>query len=185
MIRINLLPPEERKRRAPIPTKLILGGFGVILVFVGMGYGWYWLSGEVAGVRKKIQDTQAELKRYEELAKQVDKAQAEKKRLEEKIKVIEKLVAAQGGPVQLLDEISKAVPNDVWVTALTRTGKKLEISGIAFSNFSVANFMTNLGKASDLLANVDLVVAEKATVEQAPVERFTITAEVKEKEKKG
>jgi type IV pilus assembly protein PilN len=180
MIRINLLPPEERKRRAPIPTKLILAGFGVVVVLLGMAYGWYWLSGEVEGVRKKITETQAELKRYEELAKQVDKAQAEKKKLEEKIKIIEKLVAAQGGPVQLLDEVSKSLPNDVWLTSVNRSGKKLEISGVAFTNFSVANFMTSLGRATDVLSSVDLVVSEKTTVEQAPVEKFTIVAEVKE-----
>ena len=75
----------------------------------------------------------------------MDKFQAEKKRLEEKIKVIETLVVAQGGPVRLLDEVSKALPNEVWLTTFNRVGKRLEIGGIAFSNFSVANFMTNLG----------------------------------------
>ncbi|HYL80032.1 MAG TPA: PilN domain-containing protein, partial [Candidatus Acidoferrum sp.] len=97
-----------------------------------------------------------------------------------KIKVIGSLVDAQAGPVRLLDEVSRALPNEVWLTTLTRTGKKMEISGIAFSNFSVANFMTNLGKASPLISNVDLVVSEKAVVEQVPVERFSITMEVKE-----
>jgi hypothetical protein len=40
--------------------------------------------------------------------------------------------------------------------------------------------MTNLSGASGLVSNVDLVVSEKATVEQVPVERFTITMEFKE-----
>jgi Tfp pilus assembly protein PilN len=66
------------------------------------------------------------------------------------------------------------------LTAIARTGKKMDVSGIAFSNFSVANFMTNLGKAAPLISNVDLVVSEKAVVEQIPVERFSITMEVKE-----
>jgi type IV pilus assembly protein PilN len=110
----------------------------------------------------------------------VDKFQAEKKRLEEKLKIIQALMVAQGGPVRVLDEVSKALPNEVWLTAFTRTGKKLDISGIAYSNFNVATFMTNLGNASTLISNVDLVVSEKAVVEQVPVERFTITMEVKD-----
>jgi len=89
-------------------------------------------------------------------------------------------VAAQAGPVQLLDEVSKALPAEVWLTTLNRTGKRLEISGVAFSNFNVATLMTNLGKTGTRLSNVDLVISEKITIEDVPMERFTITAEVLE-----
>ena len=178
MIKINLLPREERKRHTQVNPAVLLGVLGAVVVVLAMGYGWYWLNGEVNRLQSDIQATQAELKRFEELAKQVDKFQAEKKRLEEKIKVIETLVVAQGGPVRLLDEVSKALPNEVWLTTFNRVGKRLEIGGIAFSNFSVANFMTDLG-ASALIANVDLVVSEKAVVEQVPVERFNITMDIK------
>ena len=180
MIKINLLPREERKRHAPVNTKLLLAGLGCVVALLAMGYGWYWLNGEVNRLQADIQRTQAELRRFEELAKQVDKFQAEKKRLEEKLKVIQALMAAQGGPVRLLDEVSKALPSEVWLTGFTRTGKKLDVSGIAYSNFNIATFMTNLGKAGPLISNVDLVVSEKTTVEQVPVERFSITMEVKD-----
>jgi type IV pilus assembly protein PilN len=182
MIKINLLPREERKRqrRTQVNTPILLGLLGVVIAVLAMGYGWYWLNGEVNRLQSDIQRTQAELKRFEELAKQVDKFQAEKKRLEEKIKVIETLVVAQGGPVRLLDAVSKALPNEVWLTTVNRVGKRLEIGGIAFSNFSVAAFMTNLGAASALISNVDLVVSEKTVVEQVPVERFNMTMDVKD-----
>ena len=181
MIRINLLPKEQRIRRAPVNTTRILAAVGAVIVLLAMAYGWYWLNGEVGRLETAIQQTRADLKRYEELAKQVDKYRAEKKRLEEKIQVIGTLVAAQAGLVRLLDELSKALPNEVWLTAFTRTGKRLEISGVAFSNFNVAALMTNLGKVSEIISNVDLVVSEKSTVEQVPVERFTITMDIKDK----
>ncbi len=181
MIRINLLPRDQRVRRAPVRTTRILAAVCTVIVLLAMVYGWYWLNGEVGRLQTAIQQTQAELKRYEELAKQVDKFRAEKKRLEEKIQVIETLVAAQAGPVRLIDEVSRALPDEVWLTAFNRTGKRLEMSGIAYSNFNVAALMTNLGKASDVISNVDLVVSEKTTVEQVPVERFTVTMDVKEK----
>jgi len=181
MIKINLLPREERLRRAPIKSGLILAAACGVIVLLVMAYGWYWLNGEVGRLQSTIQQTQAELKRFEELAKQVDKYRAEKKRLEEKIKVIETLVAEQAGPVRLLDELSKALPNEVWLTSINRTGKRLEVGGVAFSNFNVAALMTSLSKASDLVANVDLVVSEKMTVENVPVERFIITMDVKER----
>jgi type IV pilus assembly protein PilN len=180
MIKINLLPREERKRHAPINTTLLLVGVGCVAALLAMGYGWFWLNGEVNRLQADIQSTQAEMRRFEALAKQVDKFQAEKKRLEEKLKIIQALMVAQGGPVRLLDEVSRALPNEVWLTGFTRTGKKLDVSGIAYSNFNVATFMTNLGKAGPLISNVDLVVSEKTTVEQVPVERFSITMEIKD-----
>jgi type IV pilus assembly protein PilN len=180
MIKINLLPQEERKRRGPVNTSVILAAFGAVVLLLGMGYGWYWLNQQVGGLQTSITQGQAELKRYEQEVKLVDKFRQDKKRLEDKIQVIDSLVSAQGGPVRLLDEVSRALPNEVWLTAVNRTGKKMEVSGIAYSNFSVANFMTNLGKASPLITNVDLVVSEKTTVEQIPVERFSVTMEVTE-----
>jgi type IV pilus assembly protein PilN len=180
MIKINLLPREERIRRAPINTNLILVGVGVVVVLLAMAYGWYWLDGEVGRLEAAIRQAQADTKRFEGLAKQVDTFRTEKKRLEDMIKVIDTLAAAQGGPVQLLDEVSKALPNEVWLTSFSRTGKKLEISGIAFSNFNVANLMTSLGNAANQLKNVDLVVSEKTTIEDQSLEKFTITAEVVE-----
>lgn len=181
MIKINLLPREERIRHAPLNTNLILAGVGVVVILLAMAYGWYWLNGEVRRLEGAIRQAQADLKRFEGLAKQVDKFKAEKKRLEEMIKVIDTLVAAQGSPVQILDEVSKALPNEVWLTSINRTGKKLDISGIAYSNFNVANLMTNLGKETNLLKNVDLVVSEKTTIEGQSVEKFTITAEIVER----
>ena len=129
-----------------------------------------------------IAQTQADLRRFDELAKQVERFRGEKQKLQDKIKVIETLVAAQSGPVRVLDEVSKALPNEVWLTAFNRTGRRLELSGIAFSPFQVADFMKNLGvgAAGDLLQSVDLVISESTKVEEVPVQRFTITADLRE-----
>ncbi len=180
MIKINLLPQEERRRRAPASPMVLLPPLGAVLLVGGMVYGWWWLHGEIGGLQDNIRQTQAELKRYEQLAKQVDEYKKEKKVLEDKIKIIEQLVAAQGGPVRLLDEVSKALPNEVWLTSMNRTGKKMDITGVAFSNFTLAAFMTNLSKASAFISNVDLVVSEKTVIEKVPVERFSITMDVKD-----
>jgi Tfp pilus assembly protein PilN len=110
----------------------------------------------------------------------VEKFKADKKRLEEKIKIIDTLVTGQGGPVRLLDEVYKALPPEVWLTAFNKSGKWLELAGVASSNFTVATFLTNLATGSKLLANVDLVQSEKITIENQSVERFSITADVVE-----
>jgi len=182
MIKINLLPREERKRQrhTQVNIPILLGLLGLVVTVLAMGYGWYWLNGEVNRLQSDIQTTQAELKRVEDITKLVDKLQKDKKAVQDKLKTVETLVAAQSGPVRLLDEISRGLPEEVWLTSMARVGKKLDISGFAFSPYSVATFMTNLGGAKELVNTVDLVVSEKAVVEQVPVERFSITMELKE-----
>jgi type IV pilus assembly protein PilN len=180
MIKINLLPREEQRKSAPPSMTPYLAGLGVVALLGLMGYGWYWLNDEIDVVQKNIERTQAELKRVEDITKLVDKLQKDKKTVQDKLKTVETLVAAQSGPVRLLDEISRDLPKEVWLTGMVRVGKKLDISGFAFSPYSVATFMTNLGGAKDLVNTVDLVVSEKAMVEQVPVERFSITMELKE-----
>ena len=180
MIKINLLPREERIRRKPLDTTFIFGAVCAVVLAIAMTWGWFWLNGEVNRVQAEIAQTQADLRRFDELAKQVERFRVEKQKLQDKIKVIETLVAAQSGPVRVLDEVSKALPNDVWLTTFNRTGRRLELSGIAFSPFQVADFMKNLGAAGDLLQSVDLVISESTKVEDVPVQRFTITADLRE-----
>jgi type IV pilus assembly protein PilN len=180
MIKINLLPREERIRRKPLDTTFIFLAVFAIVMAAAMGWGWFWLNGEVNRVQGDIAQTQADLRKFDELAKQVERFRGEKQKLQDKINVIETLVAAQSGPVRVLDEVSKALPNDVWLTAFNRTGRRLELSGIAFSPFQVADFMKALGTAGDLLQSVDLVISESTKVEEVPVQRFTITADLRE-----
>ncbi len=179
MIKINLLPREEQKKSAPPSMTPYLAGLGVVVLLGLMGYGWYWLNGEIEAVQAGITRTQAELKRVDDITKLVDQLQKDKKAVQDKLKIVETLVAAQSGPVRLLDEISRDLPKEIWLTGMVRMGKKLDMSGFAFSPYSVATFMTNLGAAKELVNSVDLVVSEKAVVEQVPVEKFTITMEVK------
>jgi type IV pilus assembly protein PilN len=180
MIKINLLPREERVKPVVIPTKLILAGLGGVVLLAAMAYGWYRLSGEVSRLENEIVLAKKEQKRLEAVTKEVEKFKADKKRLEEKIKIIDTLVTGQGGPVRLLDEVYKALPPEVWLTAFNKSGKWLELAGVASSNFTVATFLTNLATGSKLLANVDLVQSEKITIENQSVERFSITADVVE-----
>ena len=51
----------------------------------------------------------------------------------------------------------------------------MQVEGVTFSNLLVADFMSRM-EASPLYGNVDLVVAEKGTIDQRSVVKFKITA---------
>ena len=175
MIKINLLPKERRRRALSVGRPVVYVVVGCVVVLGGMGGGWWWLEGQVQHLQQDIGQKRVELERYRNEIKKVEQFLSEKKRLEERLRVVAKLAAEQEGPVRLLDQLSRALPDEVWLTSMNRTKDRLVLQGFAFSNFGIANFMTELGKLQPTLRNVELTFSEKATVERVPVERFEIT----------
>jgi type IV pilus assembly protein PilN len=177
MITINLLPKERRRGRGiALPKPVLYAGLGAVVVLGAMAVYWFHLDGQLQQLQESVTRNRQELKKYEAEIKRVDQFRADKKRLEERLRIVERLAAEQHGPVRLLDQISQVLPEEVWLTALNKTRDRLSLSGYAFSNFGIANFMTELGKLQPAIRNVELVVSEKAVVERVPVERFEITA---------
>ena len=169
MIKINLLPKERRRRGIQVSKPLFILLPAVGLVVAAMVLGWWYLDGQAQQLQQEVARSRAELKKYEADIKKVEQFRADKRRL----------ATEQEGPVHLLDQVSRALPEEVWLTGLNKTRDKLTLQGYAFSNFGIANFMTELGKSRPLsIRRVELSFSEKATVERVPVERFEVTAEV-------
>jgi len=85
---------------------------------------------------------------YDRLKPIIEEVEAFKKRnaeLRHKIEVIEQLKANQYGPVRLMDEVSKALPELLWLTDLGVSGGALSMRGQALNENAVANFIANLG----------------------------------------
>lgn len=178
MIRINLLPKEQRRRKVSFNWLTpLLASVGIVLL-VGMGYGWWTLSGRIEALRLEVQQARQELQRLSDQAKEVDRLEGVKKGLEERQQVISQILTSKQGPAKLLDELSRMLPNEIWLTSLAKTKDQLVIQGYAFSNFGVANLMTSLQKSAPLFQRVELSFSEKAQVGQVPVERFEITVNV-------
>jgi len=161
MIRINLL---ESERAATSKPKAAGGGgggggasIGPYIPLIGLvgaallGCGYFFMS-----MTSSIDDTNARIVVAKaEVAKlQVEKAKKEelerkRKSFQDQVNLIERLKAEQGGPVHMLDEISKALPDFVWLTRMTQNGATVTIAGEASNNNSVADFLANLQKAGD------------------------------------
>jgi Tfp pilus assembly protein PilN len=177
MIKINLLPRTARKTAAP-DRRLLLGGAVGVLVFLGGGYAWWTVSGEAADLQRRIGATKAEIQRLDVVAKKVDQFKADRKKLEEKLQLIQRLLVSQAGPVRLLDVLNQELPEEVWLTSLTKVGTKIIIQGFAFSDFSIADFMTRLSRTAPLMTEVELSFSEKAEVQKVPLKKFEIVCKM-------
>jgi len=165
MIRINLLAaerPTQKKKAAggggapgSLQAYLLLGLFagGAAALCVGA---WLWKSAQIRDLESKIKEQEATKLRLQAIKKQVDELQAKEDTLKLKVKLIEDLKAAQGGPVHMLDEISKALPDFVWLTGMDQQADKVRFAGQSNSLTSVAEFMSRL-QETKWFAIVDLV----------------------------
>ena len=155
MIRINLLSEARAaaaRRKAPaMPTGaklnniLFMGGIlaGVAYIAV-MGL---VLTSKRRHLDQEIGKARLEAERLKSIIEEVKGYEEKKASLEAKIKLINDLKTNQKGPVRLMDEISKALPDLVWLTALDVSGNQITMKGRALSPNAVSTYLENLKKS--------------------------------------
>ena len=157
MIKINLLPVREERRRLSARQEQLFFILVMVLVVIGI---YYWHS----SINRKIGNTQTEIARVDQeitrlskIVKQVEKFKSDKKILEEKIRVIGQLKENRQAQVHIMDEINKALPSQVWLQYFQERGGMVVLRGKSLSPDDIANFMRNL-EASEYFSEVELDV---------------------------
>jgi type IV pilus assembly protein PilN len=155
MIRVNLLATERPTQKSSKKAPSAPGAVQVYLflfVFVGgalaaCAVGYFYITNKIATVKKEIAEKQDRLAKLQAVKKQVDEFENKKKTLQAKVDLIEKLRAEQSGPVHLLDELSKALPDQAWLVSLAQTGNKLTLKGNTTGLNAVADYIAALQRS--------------------------------------
>jgi len=124
---------------------LLLGGL-LLGILVWGGY-WFYLRHEIAVRNQKIAEHEAEVRRLESIIKEVEDYKIKKAALEHKIDVINQLKQNQQGPVRIMDQVSRALPELLWLETMDVTGDNIAVAGSAFNINAIANFIENLDKS--------------------------------------
>jgi type IV pilus assembly protein PilN len=193
MIRINLLGVERKQvRKAPsfdIGQRLTVACSLIIVVaLLGIGY-WYWtLSETAARVDREIAAANTEAARLRSLLTEVQQFEARRAQLTQRVQLIEQLRGGQSVPVQLLDHVSRSLPDMLWLTSMVQTGADLTIQGRSTTLIALSDFVGNLGNNPLLIKPIEIVNSEVEAAAaavpgrggQPPVEtiRFTVKAKV-------
>jgi type IV pilus assembly protein PilN len=159
MIKINLLA--EGKRPAAVrkvkATALLEGkDIGQWLLAVGFLIGllitvfvWWQVDGQVKEQQEQIDAANREVEALASVIKEVEDYKAKKAELERKIGIINDLKLNQRGPVRVMDHISRALPELLWLDRMRMDAATIEIEGRAFNTNAVANFIENLDKVPE------------------------------------
>lgn len=155
MIRINLLTEAKQaaaKKKAPIlPTGarlnnlLFIAGLSLGILYIGI------MSLILTSKRRHLEEDVArarlEADRLKSIIEEVQGYEQKKANLQAKIDLINNLKLNQKGPVRLMDEISKALPDLVWLTVLDVSGGQVTMRGRTLSPNAVSTYLENLKKS--------------------------------------
>jgi len=183
LIKINLLTVdrERAKRKAKFQVgQKVTVGCSLILVAAALVVGWwFWsLQRASADLDQQIADAERETQRLQSVIQQVTQFEGRRAQLQQRVTLIEALRKGQTGPVHLLDQISKALPEAMWLTDLRQAANDVTVEGRCTSLNSLSDFVSAL-EASELFERpVEIIDSrvEAATTSTPELIRFSVRA---------
>lgn len=157
MIRINLLPHREEKRKQRkkefVAMLLLSAIVGALIVIAVGGY----FASQLADQEQRNGFIKKENARLDEEIKEVASLKQEIEALKARQQAVEDLQSDRNQPVYLMDELAQQVPEGVYLKSFKQDGQRVLLNGYAQSNERVSELLRNLGNHSPWLERPDLI----------------------------
>ncbi|MDO8654503.1 MAG: PilN domain-containing protein [Undibacterium sp.] len=166
MIKINLLPHREEKRKqlkSNFYSLLLLAAIigAVIVLVIGAIF-----SQQISAQTDRNNFIKAENSKLDEKIKEVANLKQEIDALKARQEAVEDLQGDRNQPVFMLDEFVKLTPEGVYLKTLKQEGQRIVFSGYAQSNQRVSDFIRNLGSKSLWMYKPDLIEIKSVSLGQ-------------------
>jgi type IV pilus assembly protein PilN len=183
MIRINLLPHREAKRKqkqTAFAALLALGGLlgGALVLMVGA-----YNASQISTQNQRNQVLKQANAELDVKIKKIANLKSEIEALKARQQAVEDLQGDRNQPVYLLDELVRQTPEGVYLKSFKQDGQKVLLNGVAQSQERVAELLRNLSGNSPWLERPDLTEVRAATLAQSKTGRkvveFTLSVSIK------
>lgn len=164
MILVNLLPHREAARKRRREAFFATLGLAAIagLVISGAIYSWYLTQIDLQ--RGKNNFLKTEITKLETQIKDIATLQAEIAALRARQNAVEDLQGNRNLPVYLLSELTRQLPDGVYINSMKQDNQNVLITGVAQSNERVSELLRNLSNNSAWLNKPELVEITSGTV---------------------
>jgi type IV pilus assembly protein PilN len=183
MIRINLLPHREAKRKqkqTAFAALLALGGLlgGALVLMVGA-----YNASQIATQNQRNEVLKSANAELDKKISKIANLKAEIEGLKARQQAVEDLQGDRNQPVYLLDELVRQTPQGVYLKSFKQDGQKVLLMGVAQSQERVAELLRNLSGNSQWLERPDLTEVRAAALSQSKtghkVVEFTLNVSIK------
>lgn len=173
MIKINLLPVRASKKKETAIQQFVLAGF-VVAVVAAIVTSLYVVKriqvatakDDIAAANNKISELKSRIGKLEEI-------KTLKEQVKKKLDVLTQLRKNKTGPAQRLASLSDLTPEQLWLTNYSESGQDVKISGIAYTEELISQFMRSLEASNDFMA-IELVVSEQVMAAETKLKKFDI-----------
>ena len=176
MPRINLLPWREQERKVRRREFGVAAGAAVFAGVVFMGGGMILYQGWIDAQNAQNELLRKEIVKLDAQIADIQDLENRKQRLVARMEIIERLQRKRPEIVHLFDELTRTVPEGVYLTNIKENANKLELRGVAQSSTRVSTFMRNID-ASVWMDNPQLQVVEAAKDSPTGGSSFTLTVD--------
>ncbi|MGB3976165.1 MAG: PilN domain-containing protein [bacterium] len=172
MIRINLLP-HERKKTSIMTIELIAVGALILVVLVGVGIWSHYLTTVIKEKNATIARKREQVEELRVIINQVNQFEQEVRSLQTRIDTIEMLRNNQTGPVLMMDELQRRLPEEVWLSQMRTTGDLISIRGFGMSQTVIGDLMGSI-ESSPYFHSVNLKISRLVTQMGRQIYEFEI-----------
>lgn len=183
MVKINLLPHREEKRRQRKSAFYAMLAFSAMLgVLIILLIGAYF-SNKISDQNERNNFIRAENTKLDTQIKEIATLRQDIESLKARQQAVEDLQSDRNQPVYLMDELVKQTPEGVYLRAFKQEGQRVVINGHAQSNERVSELLRNLGNNSPWMERPDLIEIRSTGIGQGrdakKVFDFTINVGIK------
>jgi len=163
MPRINLLPWREAERQERQRDFMVAIAASFVAGIIVAGLVNFVYVGRIDYQLERNARLEAEIVELDKSITEINGLERQKERLLARMEIIERLQSSRPEIVHLFDEMTRQIPEGVYLTAMKQSGSSVEVTGVAQSSTRVSALMRQID-ASDWMTDPDVVKVE--TTEQ-------------------
>ena len=186
MIEINLLPAKVMQRRKMWSFVIFVAVSGLLVIFACIFF-FFSIKEEVKSAQIELAWVRERVNEYQPMLKELQELKSKRLELVSRLSAIKDLVMGQLPWSLVLYEISKSLPDSIWLTELTKTiqGKEQVIAIQGYSldeTVDIGRFVESLSR-SFLFEEIAVSNMSRSIIEETEVMDFRINCRLRDPEK--
>jgi type IV pilus assembly protein PilN len=173
MIRINLLPHREIKRKARQQQFAALSGITLLLGILTVGMVHLMITGQIEHQESRNTYMTNQIAVLDKQIDEIKKIRAQTQALLARKTVVETLQDNRSDVVHLLDQLVRLLPDGVYLQSIKQTNQVINLAGYAQSNARVSTLMRKL-ESSPWLGSPSLIEIKASNVNNSRLNKFNL-----------